>query len=153
MFSQRKNWNVWKWRRNAATKQRGDEATRQRIDEATRRRGDITTRSTRLTTRYNDAIQQREWRGDLTTRSDVIDEAIQRRDPATCLTRRSNDAIRREMNCYAAPCGGSCVQSNSKKVQVLLAEKKSAWTDLDRVDFEKNFKESMSKSKNRRGQV
>ena len=83
----------------------------------------------------------------------AINEAIQRHNPATCLTRRSNDAIQREMNCYAAPCGGSCVQSNSKNVQVLLAEKKSAWTDLDRVDFEKNFKESMSKSKNRRGQV
>ena len=27
------------------------------------------------------------------------------------------------------------------------AEKKSAWTDLDRVDFEKIFKESMFKSK------
>jgi hypothetical protein len=26
-----------------------------------------------------------------------------------------------------------------KNVQVLEAEKKSAWTDLDRVDFEKNF--------------
>ena len=33
-------------------------------------------------------------------------------------------------------CGGSCVQS-SEDVQVLEAEKKSAWTDLDRVDFEK----------------
>jgi hypothetical protein len=32
-------------------------------------------------------------------------------------------------------------------------KKKSAWTDLDRVDFEKIFKESMFKSKNRRGQV
>ncbi len=40
-----------------------------------------------------------------------------------------------------------------KNVQVLEAEKKSAWTDLDRVDFEKIFKESMLKSKNRRGQV
>ena len=27
----------------------------------------------------------------------------------------------------------------SKNVQVLVAEKKSAWTDLDRVDFEKIF--------------
>ena len=36
---------------------------------------------------------------------------------------------------------------------VKVPEKKSAWTDLDRVDFEKIFKESMFKSKNRRGQV
>ncbi len=41
-----------------------------------------------------------------------------------------------------------------KNVQVLEAEKKSAWTDLDQVNFEKKcFKESMFKSKNRRGQV
>ena len=39
-------------------------------------------------------------------------------------------------------CGGSCVQSNSKNVQVLMTEKKSAWTDLDRVSFKKIFKES-----------
>ena len=32
-------------------------------------------------------------------------------------------------------------------------KKKSAWTNLDRVDFEKIFKESMFKSKNQRGQV
>ncbi len=30
-------------------------------------------------------------------------------------------------------CGGSCVQSNFENVQVLMAEKKSAWTDLDKV--------------------
>ena len=35
----------------------------------------------------------------------------------------------------------------------LMAEKKSAWTGLDRVDFENIFKELMFKSKNRRGQV
>jgi hypothetical protein len=29
-----------------------------------------------------------------------------------------------------------------ENVQVLVAEKKSAWTDLDRVSFKKNFKES-----------
>ena len=41
-----------------------------------------------------------------------------------------------------------------KFVKVLNARKKSAWTDLDRVDFENFFfKESMFKSKNRRGQV
>ena len=41
-----------------------------------------------------------------------------------------------------------------KFVKVLNARKKSAWTDLDRVDFEKFFfKESMFKSKNRRGLV
>jgi hypothetical protein len=34
------------------------------------------------------------------------------------------------------------VQSNSKNVQVLMTEKKSAWTDLDRVSFKKIFKES-----------
>jgi carbamoylphosphate synthase large subunit len=34
------------------------------------------------------------------------------------------------------------VQSNSRNVQVLGAEKKSAWTDLDRVSFKKIFKES-----------
>ena len=34
---------------------------------------------------------------------------------------------------------------------VKVPEKKSAWTDLDRVDFEK--KSSMSKSNNRLGQV
>jgi hypothetical protein len=33
------------------------------------------------------------------------------------------------------------VQSN-ENVQVLIAEKKSAWTDLDQVNFEKIFKES-----------
>ncbi len=32
-------------------------------------------------------------------------------------------------------------------------EKKSAWTDLDQVDFEKFFKESMFKLKNWRGLV
>ncbi len=36
---------------------------------------------------------------------------------------------------------------------VKVPEKKSAWTDLDRVDFEKIFKDLMFKSKNRRGQV
>jgi hypothetical protein len=41
-----------------------------------------------------------------------------------------------------------------KNVQVLEAEKKLAWTDLDRVNFEKNFfKESTFKSKNWLGQV
>jgi hypothetical protein len=35
------------------------------------------------------------------------------------------------------------VQSNSKNVQVLVAEKKSAWTDLDRVSFKK-FSKSQS---------
>jgi hypothetical protein len=41
-----------------------------------------------------------------------------------------------------------------ENVQVLEAEKKSAWTDLDRVRFKKKFfKESMSKSKNWRGLV
>ncbi len=28
------------------------------------------------------------------------------------------------LNCYAAPCGGSCGQSNSKNVQVMVAEKR-----------------------------
>ena len=32
------------------------------------------------------------------------------------------------------------MQSNSRNVQVLEAEKKSAWTDLDRVSFKKIFK-------------
>ena len=40
-----------------------------------------------------------------------------------------------------------------KNVQVLEAEKKSAWTDLDRVSFKKFFKELMFKSKNWRGLV
>ncbi len=40
-----------------------------------------------------------------------------------------------------------------KFVKVLNAQKKSAWTDLDRVSFKKIFKESMSKLKNWRGQV
>ena len=40
-----------------------------------------------------------------------------------------------------------------ENVQVLEAEKKSAWTDLDQVDFEKIVKELMFKSKNRCGQV
>jgi hypothetical protein len=41
-----------------------------------------------------------------------------------------------------------------KNVQVFDGRKKSAWTGLDRVDFEKKlFKELMFKSKNRRGQV
>ncbi len=40
-----------------------------------------------------------------------------------------------------------------ENVQVLEAEKKSAWTDLDRVDFENFFKESMYKSKIWRGLV
>ena len=40
-----------------------------------------------------------------------------------------------------------------ENVQVLEAEKKSAWTDLDRVSFKKFFKESMFKSKNWRGLV
>ena len=34
-----------------------------------------------------------------------------------------------------------------KNVQVLIAEKKSAWTGLDRVDFEKICKESKFKMK------
>ena len=41
-----------------------------------------------------------------------------------------------------------------KNVQVLEAKKKSAWTDLDQVNFEKKiFNVQMFKSKNRRGQV
>ncbi len=38
------------------------------------------------------------------------------------------------------------MQSN-ENVQVLIAKKKLAWTDLDRVSFKKIFKESMSKLK------
>ena len=34
------------------------------------------------------------------------------------------------------------MQSNVKNVQVLMAEKKSAWTDLDQVSFKKFGKES-----------
>ncbi len=55
------------------------------------------------------------------------------------------------MNCNAAPMWR--LLCDLKNVQVLEAEKKSAWTDLDRVIFEKNFKESLFKSKNRRGLV
>ncbi len=40
-----------------------------------------------------------------------------------------------------------------ENVQVLLAEKKSAWTDLDKVSFKKLSKSRMSKSKNWRGLV
>ena len=40
-----------------------------------------------------------------------------------------------------------------KNVQVLEAEKKSAWTDLDRVSFKKFSKSQTSKLKNRRGLV
>ncbi len=40
-----------------------------------------------------------------------------------------------------------------KFVKVLNAQKKSAWTDVDRVSFKTIFKESMSKLKNWRGQV
>ena len=44
-------------------------------------------------------------------------------------------------------------QSNFEKCSNVGGRKKSAWTDLDRVSFEKIFKEAMFKSKNRRGQV
>jgi hypothetical protein len=40
-----------------------------------------------------------------------------------------------------------------ENVQVLVSEKKSAWTDLDRVSFKKFSKSQTSKMKNRRGQV
>ncbi len=44
------------------------------------------------------------------------------------------------MNCNAAPMWRFLCAKQLKNVQVLEAEKKSAWTDLDRVDFEKkNF--------------
>ncbi len=42
---------------------------------------------------------------------------------------------------------------NCKNVQVLVAEKKLAWTDLDRVSFKKFVKESNVKKKNRRGLI
>ena len=41
----------------------------------------------------------------------------------------------------------------SENFKVLNVKKKLAWTDLDRVEFEKFFKESMFKSKNWRGLV
>jgi hypothetical protein len=51
-------------------------------------------------------------------------------------------------------CGGSCVQSNLKNVQVLVAEKKIGvdWPRLSQFR-KKIFNVKMSKSKNRRGQV
>ncbi len=38
------------------------------------------------------------------------------------------------------------MQSNSRNVQVLVAEKKSAWTDLDRVSFKKKFSKSQRRN-------
>ncbi len=59
------------------------------------------------------------------------------------------------MNCNAAPMWRFlCAKQLIKCSSVGGRKKKSAWTDLELVDFEKkNFKESMFKSKNRRGQV
>ncbi len=43
------------------------------------------------------------------------------------------------LNCYAAPCGGSCGQSNSKNVQVMVAEKRQTkderteWSEFSRL--------------------
>ena len=58
------------------------------------------------------------------------------------------------INCNAAPMWRFLCAKQLKNVQVLEAEKKLAWTDLDQVNFEKKiFKESTFKSKNWRGQV
>jgi hypothetical protein len=43
------------------------------------------------------------------------------------------------MNCNAAPMWRFLCAKQLKNVQVLEAEKKSAWTDLDQVNFEKNL--------------
>jgi hypothetical protein len=93
------------WRGDAATEQRGNGLTRRRGNGATRQRTDV---ATWLTKRYNNTIQQRDWRGNPTTR-------FKWRDLATRLT---------------------------QNVQVQVTEKKSAWTDLDRVSFKKFVKES-----------
>ena len=46
------------------------------------------------------------------------------------------------MNCSAAPMWRFLCAKQFENVQVLEAEKKSAWTDLDRVDFEKSSSKS-----------
>ena len=43
------------------------------------------------------------------------------------------------MNCNAAPMWRFLCAKQFENVQVLEAEKKSAWTDLDQVNFEKIF--------------
>ncbi len=52
------------------------------------------------------------------------------------------------LNCSAAPMWRFLCAKQFENVQVLMAEKKSAWTDLDQVDIEK--KSSMFKCPNRK---
>jgi hypothetical protein len=125
MFSQRKTELSMKEMHGITTWWRGDGATWQRIDEATRQRSNAATDLTRR--RGNGATRQR------------IDEATRQRSNAATeqrgngLTwRRIDEATRQRSN--AATRQRICWMKICQSVE---CQKKLAWTDLDRVSFEK----------------